>query len=668
MNRFIKSLVSLALCGCLSLVSLGSVAAAQPLSSVGGLDKMYGIGSVSKVFTAASVMKLVDDGKVALDESITTYIPDFTMVDPRYVEITPRMLLNHSAGLLGTSDNNAMLLGDNDTFTHDQLLTRLQAQRLKHAPGELSVYSNDSYTLAEILVERVSGLTFTQFLELHFEKPLGLKTFKTPQSDFDRSLLAPIYLKESPLQSENVNMIGTGGIYATMEDLCRLSTIFMDDGQLGILSQASVDEMASNQHQSPLVDKNSDSVFHYGLGWDSVETYPFNTYGIKALAKGGDTLTYHTNLTVLPEYQLAASVSSSGGAPLSQLIAQEIILEVLKEEGIIESTVLELPDFTAEKQTIPQELKRFAGLYDTGFSHFTQVAFTENTMQMTSIGTDHPRTVDFDYIGNGEFLSTHGEYMQRGLVSAQGGTRGVSKLSFIESLGGQYINAATYESVAGLSQTASTWPVAQKVEPNVISNQLTELWSSRAGKNYLLISEKYSSQSYLSAPVARICLDASAPGYVMQGLYEAEGKFIRNARIIDENTALGYQNTPTMMGRDVNDITFAIEGSAEVLGVNAYRYIDEASILSASDVGDSLSTQTHAVWLRVDEKSKGERWSITVPNTASYFVYDDKLNCIATSLEMVNKPFVTLPEKGYIAFVGDKADFQIAKQVNTYSR
>jgi CubicO group peptidase (beta-lactamase class C family) len=55
---------------------------------------IFGIGSVSKMFTAVSVMLLVDQGKINLDEPVTTYVTDFVMEDPRYQEITVRMLLN----------------------------------------------------------------------------------------------------------------------------------------------------------------------------------------------------------------------------------------------------------------------------------------------------------------------------------------------------------------------------------------------------------------------------------------------------------------------------------------------------------------------------------------------------------------------------------------------
>ena len=74
-------------------------------------DELYGIGSVSKIYTTVAVMQLAEDGKVSLDAPMTQYLPDFKMADERYKDITVRMLLNHSSGILGTGLSDAMLFG-----------------------------------------------------------------------------------------------------------------------------------------------------------------------------------------------------------------------------------------------------------------------------------------------------------------------------------------------------------------------------------------------------------------------------------------------------------------------------------------------------------------------------------------------------------------------------
>ncbi|MET3941530.1 CubicO group peptidase (beta-lactamase class C family) [Paenibacillus sp. PvP094] len=191
-------------------------------------NTIYGIGSTSKMMVTTSVMKLVDEGKLDLDKPVVSYIPEFKMKDERYKQITPRMLLNHSSGLLGTSGHNATLYGDNDTEAHDTFLDRLATQNLKADPGTFSVYSNDSFTLAEILVEKVSGMTFTAFIHQHFTEPLGMEHTKTPQDNVDPAQMAAVYSPQvdGQLPQENYNIIASGGIYSTAQDLVKFLADF----------------------------------------------------------------------------------------------------------------------------------------------------------------------------------------------------------------------------------------------------------------------------------------------------------------------------------------------------------------------------------------------------------------------------------------------------------
>lgn len=158
-------------------------------------DILYGIGSISKTFTAAAMMKLVEQGKVDLDQPVTTYLPDFKMADPRYRDITVRMLLNHSSGLMGGTTVNGFLLNDpTESDATANLLQRLSTQTLQAAPGAYSVYSNDSFTLAELVIERVSGMSYTEFIHQYLISPLGLSNVKTPRDSFDQTQLAKAYL------------------------------------------------------------------------------------------------------------------------------------------------------------------------------------------------------------------------------------------------------------------------------------------------------------------------------------------------------------------------------------------------------------------------------------------------------------------------------------------
>ena len=184
-------------------------------------DELYGIGSVSKIYTTVAVMQLAEKGRVSLDAPVTRYLPDFRMADQRYQDITVRMLLNHSSGLLGTGLSDAMLFGEASTRAHDTLLEKLSHQRLAADPGAFSVYCNDGFTLAELVVEAVTGQSFIDYVDEAILTPLGLERTFAPGGDFDTDDLARIYRGTDPraLPQDALNAIGAGGIYATASDL-----------------------------------------------------------------------------------------------------------------------------------------------------------------------------------------------------------------------------------------------------------------------------------------------------------------------------------------------------------------------------------------------------------------------------------------------------------------
>ncbi len=165
-------------------------------------QSLFGIGSTSKIFPTTAVMILSDQGKINLDEPVTTYIPEFKMADPRYKEITVRMLLNHSSGIMGSNYHNTCLYDYPSTYAHDNLLPQLAEEQLKADPGDFSVYCNDGFTLAEIVVERVSGMSFSEFIRKNITGPLGMNNTYTPLDDFDRNRLVRTYVngKETPVE------------------------------------------------------------------------------------------------------------------------------------------------------------------------------------------------------------------------------------------------------------------------------------------------------------------------------------------------------------------------------------------------------------------------------------------------------------------------------------
>ncbi|KSV58157.1 serine hydrolase domain-containing protein [Acetivibrio ethanolgignens] len=591
----------------------------------------YGIGSISKIFTTLAVLKLVEQGKVGLDTPVVSYVTDFKMADSRYKDITVRMLLNHSSGLMGSTLDNSILLGQADSYAHDHFLEILSTQRLKAAPGAFSVYCNDGFTLAELLVERVSGQSFSSFISSYFTNPLGMTNTKTPADSFKTSSLAGIYSGKTKLPYESLNAIGAGGIYSTAEDLCRLSTIITSSTDL--LSQELIDSMEKEEYKNGRWSPEHDSALSYGLGWDSVNTWPFTQYNIKALVKGGDTLNYHGSLIVLPEKNMAVAVLSSGASSaIDQIMGQSLLLEALKENGKIQEI---LPDksFTAPVKTaIPDELLKYEGYYGNYSAPFKIAMEKEGTLTLTVNGTPQK----FIYGGDNKFFSPDGS----------------TSISFIEDTGNTYFYVSMYQKVPLLGQIAMSVYQGQKLTAKELDATTAKAWEKYLNKDYFVVSERYNSALYTSGLLKkRLKLSEELPNY------------IDSDEITDSYTLSAVVQIPGMYGRDLSDVKMTTQNKTVYLTSGAMKAISEDAVKNLStkkSFSVTIPKTEFAKYYKISSKSANKTINVTLPKKASFAVYD-KAGKLTFSSLLTGKTTAKLPKGGYIVFVGNiKATFKVA--------
>ncbi|MEB7454572.1 serine hydrolase domain-containing protein [Lysinibacillus sp. fkY74-1] len=594
----------------------------QPLTK----DTLYGIGSVSKMYATAAVMKLVDEGKVDLDVPVVHYVPDFKMKDERYKRITPRMLLNHSSGLQGTGYGNSFLFDDNDTFAHDNLLQQLSTQSLKADPGAFSVYCNNGFTLAEIMVEKVSGMSFTEFIHERFTKPLKLNHTKTPQDKEENDKRAGLYFPtyHGQLPAESVNVIGTGGISSTAEDMVRFAQIFMGQGQ-GILSDKAVKAMEQEEYKKGMWPEDGANIINYGLGWDSVKLYPFSEYGIKGLAKGGDTGLQHASLVVLPEQKMAVAVLSSGGSSsTNQMMATEILLAALKEKGTIKEIKPNKSFGKPVKAKMPQDIVKKAGFYGNSFSHFKIKITNNGELLLPAISEEK-----YVYTANGSFINE----------------TGTSKFNFVtEKNGRTYLVESTFITLPGLGQVAVTQYLAEKLEDNVLSKETAAAWAKREGVKFYLVNEKFSSAQYLLPMMltTQITRDEELKGYW------------NGRKITGPNTAAHQLQIPVMAGRDTTESRFYTEGGNEYMEMSGLIYVS-GSNLKSLHAGQSskvkLQANGHAEWFTIPQAAAGKTMTVELPAKSSFAVYDEAGQCVNFTIVSGNNK-VKLPKNGTVVFAG----------------
>ncbi|MFA7464699.1 MAG: serine hydrolase domain-containing protein [Syntrophales bacterium] len=318
----------------------------------------FNIASTSKMFAATAVLLLVDDGKVKLDEGVAKYVPEFTMKDPRYKKITVRMLFNHSSGLPGSSD----FCGYAGEYNiHELMLDRLKDSWLKHDPGAMSIYCNDGFTLAEMIVEKVSGKKYIDFLRRRVFKPLGMKNTGPNVGEIKSANVAEYYDPKTGKKypREVVKVYGAGGLSSTAEDLCRFGDSFSGKGKR-ILSAASLREILRTQ-PTLFSGKLKDYQMMSEFGWDYSNLRGYREKGIQVLAKGGNSPFYSTNLQVIPERRIVVALSISGQNS-GEMLTRPILDALMEDKGIMaaKENIARKP---ADPQPFPPEFLNYAGLY-----------------------------------------------------------------------------------------------------------------------------------------------------------------------------------------------------------------------------------------------------------------------------------------------------------------
>ncbi len=220
----------------------------------------FRLASITKQFTASAILLLVERGKLGLDDPVKRFLPEL----PAYGEdISIRDLLTHSSGILDYED---LMPKDATKQLHDIDVLHLVSKEPStyFAPGTGYRYSNGGYALLALIVERVSGQRFADFLRENLFVPAGMQSTlafeegisTVPHRAFGYSRSKPGWTRTD--QSLTSAVLGDGGVYSSVDDLA-LWMNALDNGT--VLSSSSI-ELAT----LPSV-ATDDPAVHYGFGW-----------------------------------------------------------------------------------------------------------------------------------------------------------------------------------------------------------------------------------------------------------------------------------------------------------------------------------------------------------------------------------------------------------------
>ena len=134
-------------------------------------NTVYQLASVTKTFTATAVMMLARDGKLGLDDKITARLPDLPKA---WEEVTVRQLLNHTSGIKSYTSVRDFFKTARKDYTQREILDLVAKEPMDFAPGEKWNYNNSGYFLLGMLIEKVTGKKYGEFLDERIFKPLGM--------------------------------------------------------------------------------------------------------------------------------------------------------------------------------------------------------------------------------------------------------------------------------------------------------------------------------------------------------------------------------------------------------------------------------------------------------------------------------------------------------------
>lgn len=283
---------------------------------------VFSIGSVTKQFTAAAILKLESEGKLSVNDKLSQYFVD---APKDKAEITLHQLLTHTAGL-------PPALGDDYDNVDAVAFAKLAFETpLNNAPGAMYDYSNVGFSLLGIIVEKVSGIGYEQYLREKLWLPAGMERTGYLLPKFDKEGLAVGYRNgkrwgtamDRPWGNDGPSwhLRANGGVLSTAGDMGKWYTALKNNT---VLHKVAVDKLFT-----PHVAENAEGTSHYGYGW-VVQLLD----GDKLIWHNGGNGVYNANMTFLPEKDVCIVVSSNSNNKISDDVAMHLLAIVLDKPGL----------------------------------------------------------------------------------------------------------------------------------------------------------------------------------------------------------------------------------------------------------------------------------------------------------------------------------------------
>jgi CubicO group peptidase (beta-lactamase class C family) len=229
-------------------------------------ETVFQTGSVGKQFTATAVMMLVEENKVSLDAKIGTYLPGIPVT---WKAITVRNLLTHTSGIGDyVSDENTKpggLINLHADYTEEQIYQKVLTLPLNFAAGTKWEYSNSGYFLLGVLIHKVTGEFYGDFLQERIFRPLGMNSTRViSEADIVPNRAAGYELVNGAIKNQQwvaptINTGADGSLYTNALDLAKWDA--------ALYSEKPLKRSSFEQMWTPVRLQDGEH-YPYGFGWD----------------------------------------------------------------------------------------------------------------------------------------------------------------------------------------------------------------------------------------------------------------------------------------------------------------------------------------------------------------------------------------------------------------
>jgi D-alanyl-D-alanine carboxypeptidase len=291
---------------------LANVEYKQPVEK----DSIFEIGSISKTFTAIGIMMLQEEGRLSVNDRITKYFPQY----PGWNDITLKHLLQHTSGIKELTETEPFKSSQGRDWTPQEVIAGIAREPLDFEPGQKAKYSNSGCIILGLVIERITGIAYGDFLTEKITKPLGMAhTMLGSNRALIPKRVSGYAYAGNLMNAEYASLIlpyASGGILSTPSDLIKLAKVFRGEA---LLSETSIREMfapvyLNNGTRYAAGDPGLILTFGYGL--DSIvlkeKIIPAKTGGISG---------FNAFFAYFPESQTMVAVTANLNNSLQDLLS-----------------------------------------------------------------------------------------------------------------------------------------------------------------------------------------------------------------------------------------------------------------------------------------------------------------------------------------------------------